>query len=69
MRIFVTCIVHEDRSGDSSDQIKDEIGGAGSMHRRYPHILVEKPEGKGPFGKPSLRSQYNIKINLRQIMC
>jgi hypothetical protein len=29
-------------------------------------ILVEKPEGKRPLGRPRSRRVYNIKINLRE---
>jgi hypothetical protein len=30
-------------------------------------IFVEKPEGKIPLGRPRLRWEYNIKMNLREI--
>jgi hypothetical protein len=30
-------------------------------------ILVGKPEGKGPLGRPRSRWVYNIKIDLREI--
>jgi hypothetical protein len=30
-------------------------------------ILVEKPEGKRPLGRPRLRWEDNIKVNLREI--
>jgi hypothetical protein len=30
-------------------------------------VLVEKCEAKGPFGRPSLRLKYNIKMDLEEI--
>jgi hypothetical protein len=30
-------------------------------------VLVEKPEGKGPLGKPRLRWEDNIKMDLQEV--
>ena len=32
-------------------------------------ILVEKPEGKRPFGRPKLRCEDNIKMDLQEVRC
>ena len=32
-------------------------------------VLVRKPEGKRPMGKPRLRWEYNIKIDLQEMGC
>jgi hypothetical protein len=31
--------------------------------------LVRKPEGKGPLGRPRLRWEYNIKEDLKEVVC
>jgi hypothetical protein len=36
------------------------------MGRTAHRILVEKPEGKRPSGKPRHRLKYNIKIDIRE---
>ena len=32
-------------------------------------VLVGKPEGKGPFGRPRLRWEDNIEMNLQELGC
>ena len=32
-------------------------------------VMVEKPEGKGPLGKPRSRWEYNVKMNLQEVRC
>jgi len=32
-------------------------------------VLVGKPEGKRPFGRPRRRWEYNIKMDLREVGC
>jgi hypothetical protein len=32
-------------------------------------VLVGKPEGKRPLGKPRLRWEDNIKVNLQEVRC
>jgi hypothetical protein len=32
-------------------------------------VLVEKPEGKRPLGRPRLRWEDNIKIHLQEVGC
>ena len=38
-------------------------GGGGGVHR----VLVGKPEGKRPFGRPRRRWEDNIKMDLREV--
>jgi len=32
-------------------------------------VLVRKPEGKRPFGRPTCRWEDNIKMNLQEVGC
>jgi hypothetical protein len=46
------------------------MGRACSTHgenRNAYRVLVEKPEGKKPQGRPRRRWEYNIKMDLREI--
>jgi hypothetical protein len=56
---------------NKNDQVKeDKMGRACSTHgeKRNPYrILVGKPEGKRPLGRPRRRWVNNIKIDLREI--
>jgi hypothetical protein len=53
------------------DQVKeDEMGRACSMHgakRNAYRILVGKPEGRSPLGRPRCRWEDNIRMDLREI--
>jgi hypothetical protein len=33
------------------------------------HIGLDKPEGKRPLGRPRLRWEYNIKMDLQEVGC
>jgi hypothetical protein len=49
---------------------EDEMGGACSTNgekRKAYRILVEKPEGKRPLGRPGHRWEDNIRMDLRDI--
>jgi hypothetical protein len=48
---------------------KNEMGGAcGAYERRGVHrVLVGKPEGKRPLGRPRRRREDNIKMNLQEV--
>jgi hypothetical protein len=49
---------------------EDEMGKACSMNgdnRNAYRILVGKPEGRRPLGRPRRRKVHNIKIDLREI--
>jgi hypothetical protein len=46
--------------------MKDEMGGACSTNGGY-RILMGKPEGKIPLGRPRHRWMDNIKMDLREI--
>jgi hypothetical protein len=49
--------------------VRRENGGACSMHGRFEKcILVGKPEGKRPFGRPRHRWEDNTKLDLREIV-
>jgi hypothetical protein len=63
MRSFTTCTVH------NGDKIKDEIGAARRTHeiRNAYKILVGKPEGKRPVGRPRHKWEDNIKIYVGEI--
>jgi len=37
--------------------------------RRVHRVLVGKPEGKRPLGRPRNRWEYNIKMNLQEVGC
>ena len=41
----------------------DAYGGGGGVHR----VLVEKPEGKRPLGRPRRRWEDNIKMDLQEL--
>jgi hypothetical protein len=53
----------------SGDQIKkNEVGGACSTYGRLAYmILVERPEGRRPLGRPRRRWEDNIKMDLQEV--
>ena len=54
------------------DQIENEIGGACSKYRERRgayRILVGKPEGSRPLGRPRHRWEDNIKVDLQEVGC
>jgi hypothetical protein len=55
-----------------SDKIENEIGGVCSAYgegRGVYRVLVGKPEGKRPLGRPIHRWEDNIKMNLQEVGC
>ena len=55
-------------SGDKIE--KNEMGGACSVYRRRRgvyRVLVGKPEGKRPLGRPRRRWEDNIKMGLQEV--
>jgi len=40
-----------------------------SEERRVYRVLVEKPEGKRPLGRPTHRWEDNIKVDLQKVGC
>jgi hypothetical protein len=51
---------------------KNEMGWACSMYvegRCVYRVLVGKPEGKRPLGRPSCRGDDNVKIDLKEVGC
>jgi len=44
------------------------VAGAGERRGLY-RVLVGKPEGKRPFGRPRRRWEYNIKMDLERVGC
>jgi len=41
------------------------MGGRRSVYR----VLVEKPEGKRPIGRPKLRREVNVMMDLQEVEC
>jgi hypothetical protein len=57
-------------SGDQTE--KNEMGRACSAYgerRGVYKVLVEKPEGKRPLGRPRLRWEDNIELDLQEVGC
>jgi hypothetical protein len=52
-------------SGDNIQ--KNEIGGACSKRRGANRVLVGKPEGKRPLGRPGRKWEDNIKMDLQEV--
>jgi hypothetical protein len=51
---------------------KNEMGGACSSierRERRVRVLVGKPEGKRPLGRPRCRLEDNIKVDLQEVGC
>jgi hypothetical protein len=48
---------------------KNEIVGACSAYRVGERVLMGKPEGKRPLGKPRCRWEDNIKMDLQKMGC
>jgi hypothetical protein len=50
---------------------KNEMGGACSAYgeEAYTGVLVGKPEGKKPLGRPRRRWEDNIKMDLQEVEC
>ena len=46
-----------------------EMGGTCSAYVREKRVLVGKPEGKRPLGRPRSRWEDNIKMYLREVGC
>jgi len=44
-------------------------GHVARMGARCIQVLVGKPEGKGPLGRPRLRREDNIKMDLQEVGC
>ena len=64
------CTAHQCFSGDQIE--KNEMGEACStcgVERGVCRLLVGKPEGKGPLGRPRLRWEDNIKMGLQVVGC
>jgi len=49
--------------------VKNEVGGACSTYEGEDRVLVGKPEGKRPRGRPRLRWGDNIKTDLQEAGC
>jgi hypothetical protein len=70
MKSLMTCIVHPYCSVDKMD--KNEMGGACSPYggeERVYRVLVEKPEGKRPLGRPRPRWEDSIKMDVQAVGC
>jgi hypothetical protein len=54
------------------DKIKNEMGGACSTYgeeRGVYRVLVGKPEGRKPLGRPRHRWEDNIRMDLQEVGC
>jgi hypothetical protein len=64
-------ITHPQISLGKSSQVKaNEVGGAGGMHGRGEKVykvLLGKPDGKRPLGRPRRRWEDGIRMDLREI--
>jgi hypothetical protein len=70
MRRLMTCTPHPLLCGDKTE--KNEMGGACSSdgEGRYVYrVLVGKPEGKRPLGRPRRRWEDNTKADLQEVGC
>jgi len=46
----------------------NEMGGACGMYGEEKRVLMEKPEGKRPLGRPRHRWEDNIKMDFKEIV-
>ena len=51
------------------NQVKQKLHLVGYLLIRIYRVLVRKPEGKGPLGKPRCRWEDNIKLDLQEVGC
>jgi len=64
------CILTQYSSGDQIEQVA--VGGACSTHgasKCVYRVLVGKPEGKRPLGRPRRTWEDNIKMDLQEVGC
>jgi len=64
------CTPHPTFLGDKIE--KNEMGGACSAYggrRGLYRVLIEKPEGKRPLGRPRHSWEDNIKMDLQEVGC
>jgi hypothetical protein len=69
MRSLMICTPHPLLWGKIE---RNEMGGACSMYgewRGVYRVLMGKPEGKRPLGKPRFRWEDNIKMDLQEVGC
>ena len=70
MRNLMICTAHPILSDDKIN--KNEMGGACSTYgggRGMYRVLVGKPEGMRPLGRPRRRWEDNIKMYLQEVVC
>jgi hypothetical protein len=70
MGSFMICIVVQYCAGDKIE--KNEVGGtcsADGKERGLYRVLVGKPEGKRPLGRPRRRWDDNIKMDFQEVGC
>jgi hypothetical protein len=63
----MVCTPYQSRAGD-----KIEMGGACSTYgvgRGVYRVLVGKPEGKRPLGRPRRRWEDNVRMDLQEVGC
>jgi hypothetical protein len=70
MRSIMICTLHPILFSDNIE--KNEMGGACSAYgerRGMYRVLVVKPEGKRPLGRPRRKWEDNIKMDLQKVGC
>ena len=70
MRSLMICIPHQYSSGDQIE--KNEMSGTCSTYggrRGVYRVLMGKPEGNRPTGRPRCRWDDNIKMDLQELGC
>jgi hypothetical protein len=70
MRSYIICTPHPLCAGDKIET--NEMGGSCSSDgegRGVYKVLLGKPEGKRPLGRPRCRWQDNIKMDLQEVEC
>jgi len=70
MRSLMICTPHQILFGAQIE--KNEMGGACSTYgerRGVYRVLVGKPEGKRPLGRPRRRWDDNIRMDLQEVGC
>jgi hypothetical protein len=51
------------------DKIENEMGGAWEEERGVYRVLMGKPEGKRPLGRPRRRWEDDIRMDLQEVRC
>ena len=70
MLSYMHCILHLTIRSLKSTRLRWAVHVARMEHSRSAYrVLVGKPEGRRPLGRPRCRWEYNIKMDLREVGC